>query len=44
MSYFVQANEYNMNLHARFQYLIFLYIFLKLITSRFEFLGFYIRQ
>jgi hypothetical protein len=27
MSYFVQANKYYMSKHARFQYLIFVYIF-----------------
>jgi hypothetical protein len=27
MSYFVQANKYDMSKHARFQYLIFVYIF-----------------
>jgi hypothetical protein len=43
MIYFTQAQGYDMNIHAKFQYLI-LYICLKLITSRFGFLGFYIRQ
>jgi hypothetical protein len=43
MFYFTQVQGYDMNMHAKFQYLI-IYISLKLITSRFEFLGFYIRQ
>jgi hypothetical protein len=40
MSYFLQAIEHDMNMHAKFQDLI-LYICLQLIKSRFEFLEFY---
>jgi hypothetical protein len=43
MNYFIKATEFDKNMHAKFQYLSF-HICLKLITSRFAFLGFYIRQ
>jgi hypothetical protein len=43
MGKFVQATEDDQNMHTNVQYLI-LHICLKLITSRFGFLGFYVRQ
>jgi hypothetical protein len=43
MRNFVQATEYEMYMHAMFEYLD-IYLFLKLIISRFELYKFYRRQ